>query len=113
MDEKRILSVLGPIEDESVQKKLIDETVKKFGKLDVLVSRFSVSQLFKLSDNNIEFLIGVLVVDFLLVLKKSTDNQLLRSLSPSTHHIHFRSTTQDSPTFQVPIHTPFISNPLI
>jgi NAD(P)-dependent dehydrogenase (short-subunit alcohol dehydrogenase family) len=36
--EERILKVSGPAEDEATQKALIDETVKKFGSLDVLVN---------------------------------------------------------------------------
>jgi SOS response regulatory protein OraA/RecX len=35
--DSRILSVLGPIEEEKTRQKLVDETVKKFGHLDVLV----------------------------------------------------------------------------
>jgi SOS response regulatory protein OraA/RecX len=38
VSDARILSVLGPIDDEKVQRQLIEGTVKKFGRLDVLVS---------------------------------------------------------------------------
>lgn len=43
MPESRILSVLGPIQEESTQKKLIDETIKKFSRLDVLVNNAGIS----------------------------------------------------------------------
>lgn len=33
----RILSVIGPVEDDKVLQKLIDDTVKKFGRIDILV----------------------------------------------------------------------------
>ncbi|KAI6216563.1 3-oxoacyl-[acyl-carrier-protein] reductase FabG-like [Aphelenchoides fujianensis] len=38
INEKRWLRIVGPIEDEGTQRKLIDETVAKFGRLDVLVN---------------------------------------------------------------------------
>ncbi|KAI6170282.1 hypothetical protein M3Y98_01223500 [Aphelenchoides besseyi] len=38
VSESRLLVVRGPIEKEETRKQLIDETVKKFGRLDVLVN---------------------------------------------------------------------------
>ena len=38
--EASVHYVMGPIEEEAVQKRLVDETVAKFGHLDVLVSWF-------------------------------------------------------------------------
>lgn len=40
--DSRVHSVLGSIEDAKIQKRLIDETVKKFGRLDILVGYFRV-----------------------------------------------------------------------
>lgn len=37
--ESRVLVVRGPIEDEKVQKELVDKTVEKFGRIDVLVGQ--------------------------------------------------------------------------
>jgi NAD(P)-dependent dehydrogenase (short-subunit alcohol dehydrogenase family) len=37
--------VQGPIEQETIQKRLIDETVEKFGRLDILVSVFEMNLL--------------------------------------------------------------------
>ncbi|KAI6175450.1 hypothetical protein M3Y97_00690400 [Aphelenchoides bicaudatus] len=41
--EDRILSILGPVQKSELRKKLIDETVKKFGRLDILVNNAGVS----------------------------------------------------------------------
>ncbi|KAI6184857.1 hypothetical protein M3Y97_00641500 [Aphelenchoides bicaudatus] len=60
--ESRIHSVQGSIEDEDVQKQLIDETVKKFGKLDVLVNNAGAVQKSGLGANdlkNFDFVINV------------------------------------------------------
>jgi len=58
--ESRIHSVLGPIEDEKVQKRLIDETVKKFGRLDVLVNNAATPRHPDLDTNSLENLDYVL-----------------------------------------------------
>jgi len=52
--ESRILRVLGPIEKEETQTKLIDETVKKFGKLDILVNNAGISHRTDLEPNSLE-----------------------------------------------------------
>uniref|UniRef100_A0AC35FHG7 Uncharacterized protein n=1 Tax=Panagrolaimus sp. PS1159 TaxID=55785 RepID=A0AC35FHG7_9BILA len=38
ISKSKVLIISGPIQDESIQDKLIDETAKHFGKLDVLVN---------------------------------------------------------------------------
>lgn len=38
VSKEKLLCVLGSIEEGDTQKRLIEETVEKFGKLDVLVS---------------------------------------------------------------------------
>ena len=38
VSKTKVLVVSGPIQEESTQDKLIDETIKHFGKLDVLVN---------------------------------------------------------------------------
>lgn len=43
--ESRVHHVLGPIDNEKFQKQLIDETVQKFGKLNVLVSNAGTASL--------------------------------------------------------------------
>uniref|UniRef100_A0AC34QH85 Uncharacterized protein n=1 Tax=Panagrolaimus sp. JU765 TaxID=591449 RepID=A0AC34QH85_9BILA len=42
--EDKILVVQGLIQDEATQNKIIDETIKKFGKLDILVNNAAVSR---------------------------------------------------------------------
>lgn len=38
--EKRILSVIGSMEDPKTAERIVEETVKKFGQIDVLVRRW-------------------------------------------------------------------------
>ena len=38
VSSSRILSVIGSVDDDDVLQKIINETIKKFGRLDVLVS---------------------------------------------------------------------------
>ena len=38
VSEQRILVVLGSIEDAETQRRLVDETLKRFGHIDILVS---------------------------------------------------------------------------
>ena len=40
--EKQILVVLGSIEDDDTQRRLVDETLKRFGHIDILVSESGV-----------------------------------------------------------------------
>jgi NAD(P)-dependent dehydrogenase (short-subunit alcohol dehydrogenase family) len=37
LNDKQIASVLGPIEREDTAKELIEKTIQKFGRIDVLV----------------------------------------------------------------------------
>jgi len=37
VDDSRILAVVGSMEDDTTPKKIISETINKFGKIDVLV----------------------------------------------------------------------------
>ncbi|KAI6238570.1 hypothetical protein M3Y99_00680700 [Aphelenchoides fujianensis] len=52
--EERIHTVLGPIEEEETQKKLIESTVEKWGKLDVLVNNAGLSHRSDLDPNSLE-----------------------------------------------------------
>jgi len=52
--ESRILAILGSIEDDETQQKLINETVAKFGKLDVLVNNAALSHRQGEDPNSIE-----------------------------------------------------------
>ncbi|KAI1701806.1 enoyl-(Acyl carrier protein) reductase domain-containing protein [Ditylenchus destructor] len=45
VEEKRIVTVLGPIQDENTTKAIVDETVKKFGRIDVLINNAGVGML--------------------------------------------------------------------
>ncbi|KAI6170257.1 hypothetical protein M3Y98_01221000 [Aphelenchoides besseyi] len=54
VSESRLLVVRGPIEKEETRKQLIDETVKKFGRLDVLVNNAACGQLPGLVPNSLE-----------------------------------------------------------
>ena len=55
--------LLGPIDDESFQKTLIDETIKKFGRLDVLVSNAGVANLHGKKSDSVETLDHVMRVN--------------------------------------------------
>jgi NAD(P)-dependent dehydrogenase (short-subunit alcohol dehydrogenase family) len=63
---------LGAIEDEQVQKKLIDETVEKFGQLDVLVNNAGLSNITNSDPSTLENLDHVFKVNVrsLLVLTR-------------------------------------------
>ncbi|KAI6240376.1 hypothetical protein M3Y99_00469700 [Aphelenchoides fujianensis] len=52
--DSTFLSVCGPIESESVQKRLIDETVEKFGRVDVLVNNAGLTNRNDLEPNALE-----------------------------------------------------------
>ncbi|KAI6221490.1 hypothetical protein M3Y99_01543100 [Aphelenchoides fujianensis] len=52
--EERIHTVLGPIEEEETQKKLVESTVEKWGKLDVLVNNAGLSHRSDLDPNSLE-----------------------------------------------------------
>ncbi|KAI6238263.1 hypothetical protein M3Y99_00704800 [Aphelenchoides fujianensis] len=52
--DSRVLVVRGSIEQEDTRKQLIDETIKKFGKLDILVNNAACSQKPGLVPNSVE-----------------------------------------------------------
>ncbi|KAI6195992.1 hypothetical protein M3Y94_01055800 [Aphelenchoides besseyi] len=52
--ESRVLGILGPIQDSKTQRRLIDETIKKFGQLDVLVNNAGASHRSDLEATSIE-----------------------------------------------------------
>ncbi|KAI6218387.1 hypothetical protein M3Y99_01710500 [Aphelenchoides fujianensis] len=52
--DSKFLSVCGPIENESVQKRLIDKTVAKFGRVDVLVNNAGLTNRNDLEPNALE-----------------------------------------------------------
>ncbi|KAI6180893.1 putative oxidoreductase YxbG-like protein [Aphelenchoides besseyi] len=52
--DSRVLVVRGAIEDKQTQKRLIDETVTKFGRLDILVNNAAVSYHDRLDPNSLE-----------------------------------------------------------
>ncbi|KAI1705991.1 enoyl-(Acyl carrier protein) reductase domain-containing protein [Ditylenchus destructor] len=54
VEDKRIVSVLGPIQDEKTTKAIVDETVKKFGRIDVLVNNAGVGQLTGAAPDSLE-----------------------------------------------------------
>ncbi|KAI6197832.1 hypothetical protein M3Y94_01271900 [Aphelenchoides besseyi] len=61
--DSRVLIVRGAIEDEQTQKRLIDETIKKFGRLDVLVNNAATSYQDGLDPNSLENLDYVMNVN--------------------------------------------------
>ncbi|KAI6174311.1 hypothetical protein M3Y98_01176700 [Aphelenchoides besseyi] len=61
--DSRVLVVQGAIEEEQTQKPLIDETVKKFGRLDILVNNAAVSYRDDLVPNSLENLDYVMSVN--------------------------------------------------
>ncbi|KAI6206690.1 hypothetical protein M3Y94_00941000 [Aphelenchoides besseyi] len=52
--DSRVLIVQGAIEEEQTQKRLIDETIKKFGRLDVLVNNAACSSGHGIDPNSLE-----------------------------------------------------------
>lgn len=44
IENEKILVIQGLIQDEQIQNRIIDETIKKFGKLDILVNNAAVSR---------------------------------------------------------------------
>ncbi|KAI6195991.1 hypothetical protein M3Y94_01055700 [Aphelenchoides besseyi] len=51
---ERLHSILGPIESEETQNKLINETIEKFGQLDVLINNAGLSHRSDLDPNSLE-----------------------------------------------------------
>ncbi|KAI6211025.1 3-oxoacyl-[acyl-carrier-protein] reductase FabG [Aphelenchoides besseyi] len=57
--DSRVLVVQGAIEEEQTQKRLIDETVKKFGRLNILVNNAAVSYRDDLVPNSLDYVMSV------------------------------------------------------
>uniref|UniRef100_A0AC34G1W1 Uncharacterized protein n=1 Tax=Panagrolaimus sp. ES5 TaxID=591445 RepID=A0AC34G1W1_9BILA len=63
ISEERIHSVKGPVSDENVLKALIEETVEKFGKLDILINNVGIANKEGISDRrsmeNLDYVLNV------------------------------------------------------
>lgn len=63
IQEERILAVRGAVDDEKTLKALIDETVKKFGKIDILINNAAIAQKEGIKDQrsmeNLDYLLQI------------------------------------------------------
>uniref|UniRef100_A0A914YUK7 Uncharacterized protein n=1 Tax=Panagrolaimus superbus TaxID=310955 RepID=A0A914YUK7_9BILA len=63
VDESRILVIAGSLEDEATQNRLIDETVKRFGRLDILINNAAIPGKAGCDPNSMEGFDAVMIVN--------------------------------------------------